>query len=155
MAGSDLIFNDEKGRIRTRSELPLANDALILVLLKSTGLEADDTLNNYDDLLALLAAANDEGDFTNYARKVINSGISVVVDDTNNRTDIDFADQTYVNAGGATNNTLGKALLCYDPDTTGGTDSEIKPMAAYNITATTDGNNLEVRVNAAGAMRAA
>lgn len=148
------VMNISKGRFVYYSTLPAANDALIVVLLKSAGLEADDTLNNYDDLAALLAAANDEADFTNYARKSVTT-VTVTVDDTNNRADVDFADQVWTSAGGATNNTLGKLLICYDPDTTAGTDSTLVPLTHHDFAATTDGSNLTGQLDAAGFGRAA
>ncbi len=148
------IFNIAKGRIAHYASLPAANDALILVLLKATGLEADDTLNNYDDLAALLAAANDECDFTNYARKTLAS-VTVTVDDTNNRVDIDCADVVYTAAGGATNNSVGKAIVCYDPDTTTGTDSTLVPVSYHDAVFTTDGTDQTIQIDSAGLMRAA
>jgi hypothetical protein len=151
---ADGVMNISKGKIKYYAELPAANDALIVVLLKSTGLEADDTLNNYDDLAALLAAANDEADFTNYSRKTLAS-VTVTVDDTNNRCDLDAADFTYTSAGGATNNTVGKLLICYDPDTTTGTDSTVVPVAYYDCSFTTDGTDQIIALNAAGFARAA
>lgn len=128
------------------------NAAFIMVLLKSAGLEADNTLRDYDTLSALLAAANDECDFTNYARKTITSA-TVTVDDTNNWVDIDFADQSFVNAGGASNNTIGAVLLCYDPDTTAGTDTTVVPLLKWDANKTTDGTTINAVVAAAGAFR--
>ena len=77
------------------------------------------------------------------------------VDDTNNRLDSDIADQTWTSAGGATNNTIGKLIICYDPDTTGGTDSTVIPLTYHDVDATTDGNDLIVTIAAAGYYRAA
>jgi len=142
---ADGVFNISKGKVKYYAELPAANDALLLILLKSTGLEADDTLNNYDDLATLLAAANDECDFTNYSRKTL-ANISITVDDTNNRVDIDCDDVVYTNAGGAANNTVGKAIICYDPDTTGGTDSSIVPLTYHDMSFTTDGTTQTLQV---------
>lgn len=147
------VFNGVKGEVKTLAGLPAANDALIVVLLKVTGLEADDTLNNYDDLAALLAAANDECDFTNYTRKTLSS-VTNTVDDTNNWMDTDAADFTYTAAGGATNNSIGKALICYDGDTTAGNDSNIRPLTYHDFTATTDGNDLVVTIQTGGFYRA-
>lgn len=152
---ADGVFNIAKGRIAYYASLPATNDALVLLLLKSAGLEADDTLNNYDDLAALLAAANDEADATNYARKTVTSSITVTVDDTNNRVDIDMPDPTWTALGGGSNNTIGKLLVCYDPDTTGGTDSTIVPLTYHDCTLTTDGTDVTVVVAAAGFARAA
>lgn len=147
------VFNNVKGKVKYYTELPAANDALLVVLIKATGLEADDTLNNYDDLAALLAAANDECDFTNYTRKTLAS-VTNTVDDTNNWMDTDAADFTYTAAGGAANNGIGKALIVYDPDTTTGTDSTIIPLTYHDFTATTDGNDLVVTIQTGGFYRA-
>lgn len=135
-----------------------ANSAFVIVLLKSAGLEADDTLNNYDDLAALLAATNDECDFTNYARKILTDVDLAAVpapDDTNNRRDLDLPDFTWTSAGGATNNSIGKLLVCYDADTTAGTDSAIIPVSHHDFVYTTSGVDLPAVVAAAGFFRAA
>jgi hypothetical protein len=152
---ADGVFNVAKGRVAYYAGLPATNDALVVVLLKATGLEADDALNNHDDLAALLAAANDEADATGYARITVTAGVTVTVDDTNNRVDIDMPDLTWTGLGGATNNTLGKLLVCYDPDTTTGTDSTLVPLTYHDFTATTDGTDLSAVIPAAGFARAA
>jgi len=149
------VFNISKGLWRYYLGLPATNDALVVVLLKSTGLVADSALADYDDLTALLAGASDEADFTGYARKSITSGITITVDDPNDRVDGDIPDQVWSTAGGATNNTLGKLIVCYDPDTTGGTDADLIPLTFHDFTATTDGNPLTAQVATAGLVRAA
>jgi hypothetical protein len=151
---SDFIFNIAKGKIKTYAELALTNDALVFVLVKSSGLEADSTLKDYDDLSALLAGTTDECDFTNYARKTLTSA-TITVDDTNDRVDIDVVDLTWTSAGGATNNTVGALIVCYDNDTTTGTDSAIVPISKHDLTFTTDGTDQTVVINAAGLLRAA
>lgn len=157
---ADQVFNIAKGRIveyynRVKGNDP-ANAAFIVVLLKVA--EADATLIDYDDLNALLGAAgNTEADFTNYARKTLTDSDLATLpapDDTNNRYDVDLPDQTYSSAGGASNNTLVKALVCYDSDTTGGTDANIIPLCHYDFSVTTDGNDLNLNWNAAGFFRA-
>lgn len=151
---ANISFNISKGEIKKYCKLDGgANDALIIVLLKSSGLQADATLADHDNLSVLLAATNDEADFTNYARKTVTSA-TITVDDTNDRVDIDIADQTWTSAGGATNNSLGALLVCYDPDTTGGTDSDIIPLTKHDFVVTTDGNDLTAQINAAGFFRA-
>jgi hypothetical protein len=151
----DGVFNIARGRLAYYASLPATNDALVVVLLKSAGLEADDTLNNHDDLAALLAAANDEADAANYTRKTVTASITVTVDDTNNRVDMDMPDLTWTALGGATNNTLGKLLVCYDPDTTGGTDSTVVPLTYHDCVVSTDGTDVLVQFAAAGFARAA
>lgn len=152
---ADGCFNIAKGKIRYYTELPAASDALIVVLLKSAGLVADATLADYDDLAAVLAGASDEADFTNYARKVVTSSIAATVDDTNDRVDVDMPDLTWTAAGGAANNTIGKLLICYDPATGSGTDSEIIPLTFHDCAFTTDGTDVTVVIAAAGFFRAA
>jgi hypothetical protein len=157
---ADQIFNIAKGRFvewynRVKASDP-TNAAFIVVLLKVA--EADATLIDYDSLSALLGGSNTEADFTNYARKVLTDAELAALpapDDTNNRYDVDLPDQTWTNAGGASNNTLVKAVICYDADTTGGTDANIIPVAHYDFAVTTDGTDLTQQFNAAGFARAA
>src|SRR5215211_8913369 len=106
MSGIDFTFNNAMGRLRTFAELPAANDALIVVPIETTGLEADGTLRDYDDLLALLAGASNEQ--TTLGRKTISASVTVTVDDTNNRVDIDTPDQVWT-AG--TGNAIAKLLI--------------------------------------------
>lgn len=148
MAGSDFVFNAVKGRVHTYSLLTAANDALVLVPIETTGIEADDTLNNYRDLEALLAASNNEQ--TTMGRKSVTNA-TILIDDTNNRVDIDVADQTYTAASG---NAVGKFLWCYDGDTGAGTDVNIFPLTAHACTLTPDGNDVVVQISSAGFFRA-
>jgi hypothetical protein len=152
---ADFVFNIAKGKAAQLATLPATNDALIVVLLKSTGLESDATLKDYADLAAILAAANDEADFTNYARKTVTASVTVTPDNTNDRVDVDMPDLTWTAAGGATNNTVGKLIVCYDSDTTGGTDSGIVPLTAHDFVATTNSADLVAQLAAAGFFRAA
>lgn len=151
---ADGVMNIAKGKIKYYAELPAANDALILVLLLAAGLEADDTLNNHDNLSLMLAAANDEATFTGYSRRTL-TGVTVTVDDTNNRVDLDAADPaSYTNTGAA--QAVGKAIICYDPDTTVGTDADLVPLFYYDCVISFDtGVATTIAFNAAGIGRAA
>lgn len=158
-----LIGNQALGRLnewakRVNGNDP-ANSAFIVVLLKTA--ESNATLQDYDSLGAALAAgggtANEEADFTNYARKVLtDASISdPSVDDTNNRQEFDVADIVWTSAGGVADNTLVKLLVCYDEDTTSGSDTDIFIAGIYDFSTTTDGNNLTAQINASGLWRAA
>ena len=152
---SDFTFNIARGRIaelanRVNTNDP-ANSAFIVVVLKAAGLEADSVLMDYDTLAAILAASNDEATNVGYARIELDQadGIMVTVDDTNNRVLVDFPDQTYVTvavAGGA----WGKALVCYDNDTTGGTDANIVPLTGHDFAITPDGRDIDLIVATGG-----
>lgn len=156
---ADFVSNIALGRVRTYFDnvdlnTP-ANSALVVVLLKATGLEADGVLRDYDSLSALLAAANDEADFTNYARKTLTDADigPFAQDDTNDRLDIDIADITWTAAGGATNNTLGKLVICYEPDTTAPADANKIPVLFYDFAETTTGSDIVAQVHANGLIR--
>lgn len=156
---ADGPFNIAKGRVvewynRIDSNDP-TNSAFIVVLLKVA--EADATLIDYDDLGALLLGSNTEADFTNYGRKTLTDAELVsfpAPDDTGNTYDIDMPDQLWTSAGGATNNTLVKFLVCYDSDTGSGTDANIIPCAYYDFAITTNGGNLTAQIATAGFYRA-
>ena len=147
------VFTVSRGIFRYYAGLPAAADALLVVLLKSSGLQADDTLNNHDTLAAVLGA-NVEADFTNYARKVVTASVTITEDDTNNWVSIDMPDLTWVSAGGAANNILGKLIVCYRPDTASA-DAAVIPVTYHDLATTTDGLDLTVQLNAAGFYRAA
>lgn len=152
------VFNAALGRVneyvaRVAGNDP-ANAALVVVLLKAA--EADATLQDYDDLAAILAGSNTEADFTNYARKVLtDADVSAPApDDTNNWQAADIPDQTWTAAGGTLDNTLVKLLTCYDPDTTGGTDADIIPLTHHDFPLETDGTDLTAVVASGGFFRA-
>jgi hypothetical protein len=144
MAGDDFIFNVAKGRVRTLSELT-GNQRLLWVLLQNTGLEADSVLEDYDNLGVLITEAT----FTNYAR-VAATSVAVTVDDSADELRVSAAPLVIPTAGGGANNTLHKALLCHDPDITTGTDANVIPVAAYDITVITDGTDLTLTPHASG-----
>ena len=156
---ADGVFNIAKGRVielhnRVDSNDPV-NSVLTVVLLKAS--EADATLEDYDDLNALLGAAgNTEADFTNYARiELDQDAISAATpDDTNNWQQCDIADQTWSNAGGTLDNTLTKVVICYDDDSVSGNDTNLIPLTHHDFTPTTNGNDLVLQIDANGYFRA-
>lgn len=148
------IFNIAKGKVNAYTERVATNDpansALVIVLLQAV--EADATIQDYDTLADLLAAAgNTEATFTNYARKVLTDAEinAPTPDDSNNSQSSDAPDQTWSSAGGTTDNTLVKALVCYTPDT-GGNDSTIIPLTFQDYAITTNGNDLTAVIDPNG-----
>lgn len=150
---SDEVFNISKGKLVYYGGLPASSDALKVLLLKSSGLVADDTLLDYDTVAAVLAGASDEADATNYVRKTLAS-VTVTVDDTNNRVDVDCADLTWTSLGGASNNTIGKIVVYYCPDTGSEADSSNVPLTFHDATYTTTGVDFTVTIPTAGFARA-
>lgn len=172
MANGDGVFNFARGKLKyyyyaVENSLVLAsageftstaNSAFIVVLLETTGLEADDTLNNYDDLSALLAAANNEPTGGTYARKTLTETDLAAVpapNDTTNLLDLDIPDIVYTALSTTGNAAIGKALVCFDPDTTAGTDTSIIPLTFHDIDFTPDGNDVTLQIATAGFWRSA
>lgn len=157
---ADFVFNIAKGRVvefynRVKGNDP-APSALVVVAIKTTGIESDATLQDYDDLGALLAAANDEATNSGYARKVLTDADLAALpapDDTNNRYDIDLPDLTWT-AVQTTGGAWSKLLVCYDADTGAGTDSNIIPLTAHDFAVTPDGSDIVAQIAAAGFFRA-
>ena len=115
---ADLVFNIAKGKFAYYAGLPAAADALIAVPIETTGLEADETLKDYDTLSALLAGTSNE-QTSNMTRKTLAS-VTVTVDDTPgaNWVNVDAADPVWT---AATGNAISALVICYDPDTGTGT----------------------------------
>lgn len=126
-----LIPNIAKGRIAHYGSLPAANDALVWVLF--TGTETDANIRDADTLAAIIALATDEATFTGYAR-VNATGVTVTVDDTNDRVDIDANDPSW---SPTTAQALTRIGLFYDPDTTLGTDADLVPLFIDDFALTT------------------
>ena len=146
---ADWVANIAKGKVKYYAELPAAADALIVVPLEATGIEADATLKDYDALDTLLAGTTNEQ--ATIGRKTISS-VTITVDDTNDRVDIDVADQVWT---AATGNALGALLFCYDGDTGAGTDANITPLTKHDFAVTPDGSDITAVINASGIFRAA
>ena len=136
----NIVFNRALGVTAYYASLPAANDALILVPLEATGLVADSTMRDYDDLATLLAGASNEQ--TTMGRKTLAS-VTVTVDDTNDRVAIDAADITWT---AATGNAISALVICYDPDTTTGTDSDLIPLSKHDFAITPDGSDVTATV---------
>jgi len=139
------VFNIAKGRVNELTERIEQGDpaaARFQIRLLKTA-EADATLQDYDTFQALLVpAGNVEADFTNYVTKTLTSTeLSRTVDDTANTQYSTSTDVTYTAAGGASNNTLVKLVVCYDPAGTD-VDANLVPLTHHDFSATTDGNDL-------------
>lgn len=139
------VFNVAKGRGNEFVERVEAGDPgtsrLQIKLL--TVAEADATLEDYATFQALLAGSNTEATFTNYAggKTLTSTELSRTVDTGANTQYSTSTDQTWTSAGGGTNNTLVKLIICYDEL---GTDSDASliPLSHHDFAATTDGNDL-------------
>lgn len=147
---ANLVMNIALGKLAHYASLAgTGNAALVVIPLENTGLEADSALRDHDTVATLLAASTNEQ--LTIGRKVITSGVTVVVDDVNNRVDLDFPDITWT---AATGNQLGALLVAFDPDTTTSTDATRIPVSKHDFVTTPDGTDLVGVVNILGFARA-
>ena len=137
---ANIVFNIALGKVAYYAGLPAANDGLVLIALESSGLEADSVLRDKDDFAAVVAGTTNEQ--TTVGRKTLTS-VTVTVDDTNDRVALDAADVTWTSPTG---NAIGAVVICYDPDTTTGTDSDLIPLTKHDVTWTPDGNNFTLSI---------
>lgn len=120
-----------------------ANSRLVIIALEAA--EADDTLNNYSDLGALLGAAgNTEATSTNYSRiELASADVTFTVDDTGNTAQIKVdVDQTWSTVSQSGSESWVKLLIAYDPDNTVGTDADLLLMTHHDFSVTPNGGDI-------------
>lgn len=138
---ANIVFNIAKGRVaelynRVENNDP-ANSAFIIVPIETSGLESDSVLIDADTLAAVLAGTTNEQ--TTMGRKTLTDAQLAAFpapDDTNDRYDLSLPDVIWT---AATGNAISKLLVAYDPDTTGGTDSNIIPLTMFDFVVTPTG----------------
>ena len=143
---ANIVFNIAKGRVveyynRVKGNDP-ANSAIILVPIETSGLEADSTLIDVDTLAALIAGATNEQ--TTMGRKTLTDAELATLpapDDTNDRYEVSLPTVTWTAASG---NAISKIAVCYDPDTTGGTDANIIPLTMFDFAQTPSGADIQM-----------
>lgn len=143
---ANIVFNIAKGRVvelynRVENNDP-TNAAIILVPIETTGLEADATLIDADTLAAVLAGTTNEQ--TTMGRKTLTDADLAALpapDDTNDRYDVSLPTVTWT---AATGNAISKILVCYDSDTTGGTDANIIPLTMFDFVQTPSGADIQM-----------
>lgn len=143
---ANIVFNIAKGRVvelynRVKGNDP-ANSALVLVPIETSGLEADSALIDSDTLAEVLDGATNEQ--TTMGRKTLTDADLAALpapDDANDRYDLSLPTVTWSAASG---NAISKICVCYDPDTTGGTDANIVPLTMFDFTQTPSGSNIQM-----------
>lgn len=143
---ANIVFNIAKGRVveyynRVENNDP-ANSAIILVPIETSGLEADSVLIDKDDLAAVLSGTTNEQ--TTMGRKTLTDADLAALpapDDTNDRYEVSLPTTTWT---AATGNAISKILVCYDSDTTAGTDSNIIPLTMFDFAVTPSGTDIQM-----------
>lgn len=143
---ANIVFNIAKGRVaelynRVKSNDP-TNSAIILVPIETSGLESDATLIDVDTLAALIAGTTNEQ--TTMGRKTLTDADLAAFpapDDANDRMDCSLPTVTW---SAATGNAISKIAVCYDSDTTAGTDANIIPLTMFDFAQTPSGGDIQM-----------
>lgn len=148
VAIADLVFNIAKGRVAELYQRVDTNDptnsALIVVPIDA-GAVTDATLRDLDTLAAVLAQVTERTSGGWNRKTLTDSDLSAfAADDTNDRVDLALSNQTWtaVSSGAVTD-----LLVCYDSDTTGGTDSNIVPLTLHDFAITPDGSDVQATIS--------
>ena len=147
---ADLIHNVGKGRLAQYGDLPAAADALIVMPLEASGIETDAVLRDKTTFTDLVSGTTNEQ--TTLGRKTVSASVTVTVDQTNDRTDIDIPDQVWTASAG---NAVSDLDIGYDNDTGAGTDANIIPVSLHDFSVTPDGSDITAQIATAGIWRAA
>jgi len=147
---ANVVFNIAKGRVielyaRVKSNDP-ANSALILVPIETSGLEADATLIDVDTLTALIAGTTNEQ--TTMGRKTLTDAELAALPaptDASDYYEISLPTVTWTAASG---NAISKIAVCYDNDTTAGTDANIIPLTMFDFAQTPSGADIQMTTGA-------
>lgn len=156
---ADQILNVAKGKFaewaaRVNANDP-ANSVLVIDLLATSGLETDAVLKDKDTFSDLVSGTTNFATGTGWARKVLDQtgGITVTIDDTNDRTDVDCPDQTWTAVADVADD-VSRLVPGYDSDSTAGTDANIVPISAHDFVVQPDGSDITAQIATAGLLRA-
>lgn len=127
-----------------------ANSALVVIPVSQSG-----TAEQAEGLTTFAAVEADanfaEQTHASWGRKTITDtgqGLAWNWDATNNRREADFNDLVWA-APVTGNNTTG-IIVCYDPDTTTGDDTNLIPLVHLDMAVTANGQQVTYQVNAEG-----
>lgn len=149
---ANFVFNVAKGRFvelaRNVDVGSPANARLVIVAINTTA--TDGVLQDLDTMAAIEADSL-TAEVTNggYSRKVLaGADVTIVLDDTGNTHSVDITDQTWSSVAAGTGWT--DVVICYDADSTGGTDSDLIPLIQLDAVATPAGGDIVLQINASG-----
>lgn len=155
---ANLVFNIAKGMVNqyvsnVENNSPAGCE---LVLIAYVVVSDQDAAMIDVDTIAALEALSNVAEATNgsYARidLVAADNVASAVDDSNDRRESDFDDQTFSSVASGDNWT--DLVVAYDP-TGSSADSALIPLTLSDFVVTPDGNDIVAQVNAAGFFRAA
>lgn len=141
---ANVVFNIAKGRVVelfTRVDNNDPTNSAIIVVPVDAGATSDATAIDYDTLSAVLGGMT-ERSTSGWNRKTLTDTaitVSATPDDGADSYSVTIPDQTWtaVSAGAVTD-----LVVCYDNDTTAGTDANIVPLLLLDFAVTPDGSDV-------------
>lgn len=145
----DFVFNRGKGRVTEFAERINANDPTnsVFTIAAWNSSQTDATLKDLDTVAQVESDAS-TAEVTNsgYARKTLADGsLTITYDDTNDRTAVDCADQTWT-AVATSPGAWTDLSFNYDSDSTGGTDANQIPCTWHDFAVTPDGSDITATI---------
>lgn len=143
---ADLVFNIVKGAV-----VEIVRDGGNLQIVPfDAGASTDATIRDVDTLAAVIALGT-ERTTNGWTRKTVaNGSVTLTVDDTNDRVDLDIPDQTWTGVAGAGGATTDLIIA----EDLGGADSADRPLTFHDFPITPDGSDVVAVINTAGFFRA-
>jgi hypothetical protein len=144
---ADFTFNVALGRVAELQDRVKLNDppnsGLVVVPVDATGV-ADGAMKDCANLAAVIGlGVVDRSGTGGWTRKVLTDTHLPAVTQVNHGTDKaepDIPDQVWV--PGPTTGNVTDILLCYDADTTSGTDADILPMTCHDFVVAPNGTDV-------------
>jgi hypothetical protein len=153
---ADFVFNIAKGRVAELYNRVDTNDAansVLVIVPVDVAAVTDATIKDFATLSAVLGGGVTERTTGGWNRKTLTDTdiAAMAADNANDRMDIDIPDQTWtaVSAG-----TVTDLIICYDNDSTSGTDANLIPLTQHDFAITPDGSDVVAVIAAAGFFRA-
>jgi hypothetical protein len=145
------VFNQASGKAAEWAARVNANDpanSILVLEAINAGAATDATLKDYDTFAQIEADAN-AAEVTNggYARKTFNDstgGITVTIDDTNDRTDVDVPDQTWTAVASGTTSSTATSTQHWNVRNNDTANGMLERRMAANVT-THDGQLLDIQ----------
>ena len=154
---ADFIFLAAAGAWRAYLDRAANNDDpnAVVVAMLMEAVETDAALNDRTDFANILAqGGNTESAASGYARITLDDTqiTPQAPDAANNRVTYDIDDIVF--AALVSGNNAVKLILGIDFDSTGGTDANIIPIAAIDVSISPDPNPVTIAIDSAGIFRA-
>lgn len=152
---ADLVFNVALGSMAEWFRRVDANDpagCVLRVFIIDANGDTDAAMKDRNDFAALVGGTANEVTNSGYANIALtDSDIAFVIDDGNDRVDLDIPDQTFSSVGSG--DAWTDLIIAWDDDGTD-TDSNTLCGTLHDFVVTPDGSDITAQINSAGFFRA-